>query len=136
MPSAAATPRACSLPRRATWFPRTARRVLHPRWPWFGVTSDDEPRAAPDAAHRTAAASRVLWLAMTPRPAAFVTALALWAALAMTFPGTPTVSAAAPTAPELAQALQRRYDTIRDFSADFEHLYRGGVLRKQLTERG
>ena len=40
------------------------------------------------------------------------------------------------TAPELAQALQRHYDGIRDFSADFTHTYRGGVLKKQLTERG
>jgi outer membrane lipoprotein carrier protein len=37
---------------------------------------------------------------------------------------------------ELAQALQRKYDTIKDFSADFVHVYQGGVLRKQLTERG
>jgi outer membrane lipoprotein carrier protein len=40
------------------------------------------------------------------------------------------------TAPELAQALQRKYDGIRDFSADFTHAYEGGVLRKQITERG
>jgi outer membrane lipoprotein carrier protein len=44
--------------------------------------------------------------------------------------------AADQTAPELAQALQRRYDSIKDFSADFVHTYQGGVLRKQLTERG
>jgi outer membrane lipoprotein carrier protein len=44
--------------------------------------------------------------------------------------------AGAPTAPELSQALQRKYSTIHDFSADFVHTYRGGVLRKQLTERG
>ncbi len=37
---------------------------------------------------------------------------------------------------ELAQALQRKYDTIKDFSADFVHVYQGGVLHKQLTERG
>jgi outer membrane lipoprotein carrier protein len=37
---------------------------------------------------------------------------------------------------ELAQALQKKYDAIRDFSADFVHTYRGGVLKKQLTERG
>ncbi|MQA28624.1 MAG: hypothetical protein GEU82_02135 [Luteitalea sp.] len=37
---------------------------------------------------------------------------------------------------ELAQALQLKYDGIRDFSADFVHTYRGGVLKKQLTERG
>jgi outer membrane lipoprotein carrier protein len=40
------------------------------------------------------------------------------------------------TAPELASALQRKYDAIKDFSADFVHAYAGGVLRKQLTERG
>jgi outer membrane lipoprotein carrier protein len=37
---------------------------------------------------------------------------------------------------ELAQALQKKYDGIRDFSADFVHTYRGGVLKKQLTEKG
>jgi outer membrane lipoprotein carrier protein len=40
------------------------------------------------------------------------------------------------TAPELAQALQKKYDGIRDFSSDFVHSYEGGVLRKRLTERG
>ena len=37
---------------------------------------------------------------------------------------------------EVAQALQRKYSTIRDFSTDFVHTYRGGVLRKQLVEKG
>ena len=40
----------------------------------------------------------------------------------------------APTA--LAGQLQKRYQGIRDFSADFSHSYRGGVLRTQTTERG
>jgi len=44
--------------------------------------------------------------------------------------------AAEPTAPELAEALQRKYDAVKDFSADFVHTYQGGVLKKQLTERG
>src|SRR5216110_3010596 len=44
--------------------------------------------------------------------------------------------AADQTAPELASALQRKYDGIKDFSADFKHVYEGGVLRKQITERG
>lgn len=44
--------------------------------------------------------------------------------------------AADPTASELAQALQRKYDAVKDFSADFVHTYQGGVLKKQLTERG
>ena len=36
----------------------------------------------------------------------------------------------------LARALQQRYQGIRDFSSDFVHTYRGGVLRTQTTERG
>jgi outer membrane lipoprotein carrier protein len=44
---------------------------------------------------------------------------------------------AEPTSPaELATALQKKYDAIRDFSADFVHAYEGGALRKQITERG
>ena len=43
---------------------------------------------------------------------------------------------AEPTAAELALSLQKKYDTIRDFSADFVHTYRSGALRKQLTEKG
>ncbi len=43
---------------------------------------------------------------------------------------------AEPTAPELAQALQRKYEGVRDFSSDFVHTYAGGVLRKTLTEKG
>lgn len=45
-------------------------------------------------------------------------------------------AAAEPTAAELAQALQKKIDAIRDFSADFVHVYEGGVLRKQVTEKG
>jgi outer membrane lipoprotein carrier protein len=44
--------------------------------------------------------------------------------------------AADPTAAELAQALQRKYDGVKDFSADFVHTYEGGVLKRKLTERG
>jgi outer membrane lipoprotein carrier protein len=42
----------------------------------------------------------------------------------------------APSADALARALQQRYQTIKDFSADFVHTYRGGVLRTQTSERG
>jgi len=63
-----------------------------------------------------------------------LTALALSAALAGQLA---VISRAAdPTAPELAQALQRKIDAVQDFSADFVHTYQGGVLKKQLTERG
>jgi len=37
---------------------------------------------------------------------------------------------------ELAQALQKKYNGIKDFSADFVHTYKGGELKKQLTEKG
>ena len=45
-------------------------------------------------------------------------------------------SAAAPSPDALAKALQQRYQTIKDFSANFEHTYRGGALRTQTRERG
>src|SRR5687767_3420451 len=43
---------------------------------------------------------------------------------------------AKPAPDALARSLQQRYQGIRDFSADFVHSYRGGVLRTQTTERG
>jgi len=63
-----------------------------------------------------------------------LTTLALSFALAVL--SAATGRAADPTAPELAEALQRKYDAVKDFSADFVHTYQGGVLKKQLTERG
>jgi outer membrane lipoprotein carrier protein len=48
----------------------------------------------------------------------------------------PLSAAQTQSAEALAQALQQRYQGIRDFSADFTHSYRGGVLRTQTTERG
>ena len=36
----------------------------------------------------------------------------------------------------VAERVQTRYDTIRDFEADFVQTYEGGVLRKKTTERG
>ena len=47
-----------------------------------------------------------------------------------------TPFAQSPTAPELAQQLQKKYDGVHDFTADFVHAYEGGTLRKQITERG
>ena len=32
--------------------------------------------------------------------------------------------------------LQAKYDSVRDFSADFEHRYSGGVLRTSIVEHG
>jgi outer membrane lipoprotein carrier protein len=57
--------------------------------------------------------------------------------LACAIVGGPVAAGSADTtAAELASALQRKYDGIKDFSADFTHIYEGGVLHKQLTERG
>jgi outer membrane lipoprotein carrier protein len=44
--------------------------------------------------------------------------------------------AAQPPASEVAAALQRKYDTVRDFSADFTQEAESGVLRRKLVERG
>lgn len=41
-----------------------------------------------------------------------------------------------PSADELAARVQRRYASVRDFSADFTQIYQGGVLRQKTTERG
>jgi outer membrane lipoprotein carrier protein len=43
---------------------------------------------------------------------------------------------AAPPAAEVASALQKKYDAIRDFTADFVHESEGGILRRKMTERG
>ena len=43
---------------------------------------------------------------------------------------------ARPPAQEAAAALQKKYDAIRDFTADFVHDSEGGILRKKQTERG
>jgi outer membrane lipoprotein carrier protein len=64
-----------------------------------------------------------------------VRAYLLAASAAAVFAMPPQV-APAPTAAELARAIQQQYDTVRDFSASFEHRYRGGVLRKEAVERG
>lgn len=49
---------------------------------------------------------------------------------------TVSLGAQSPTADTLARDVQRKYDRVADFSADFVHSYRGGILRQQATERG
>jgi outer membrane lipoprotein carrier protein len=41
-----------------------------------------------------------------------------------------------PSIEELTKALQDKYDSVLDFSANFKHMYEGGVLRTTLTEHG
>ena len=47
-----------------------------------------------------------------------------------------SIGAQAPGADTVARDLQRKYNQVNDFSADFVHSYRGGVLKQQATERG
>jgi outer membrane lipoprotein carrier protein len=63
--------------------------------------------------------------------AAFVPLLLVLSWLASATTPQPPLAAA-----DLARDVQRKYEQVRDFSADFEHIYEGGVLRKKLTERG
>jgi outer membrane lipoprotein carrier protein len=61
----------------------------------------------------------------------------LTSTLALSLAAASLILHAADTDPaQLAQALQKKYDGIKDFSADFVHSYEGGALRKTLTERG
>ena len=62
--------------------------------------------------------------------------IAVFVALGVVAQPAPAAQAPARPATELARAVQQRYDTIRDFSADFTHMYEGGALHKKLTERG
>jgi outer membrane lipoprotein carrier protein len=61
-----------------------------------------------------------------------LTVLALLAAVS----GNAQSRAGDSSAQDLAQALQRKYDGIKDFSAEFTHSYRGGVLKKEIVEKG
>jgi outer membrane lipoprotein carrier protein len=42
----------------------------------------------------------------------------------------------APPIDQLVRNLQSKYDSVRDFSADFEHRYTGGLLSVSLVEHG
>lgn len=61
-------------------------------------------------------------------------ALLLVAVLAV--PALPAAQSARETPEQLAARIQQRYDTIRDFEADFVQTYQGGVLRTRTTEQG
>ena len=55
----------------------------------------------------------------------------------ITGPLTPTAQdPARPPIDEFVATLQVKYDSVRDFSANFTHTYAGGVLRTTLTEYG
>ncbi|NOT44397.1 MAG: outer membrane lipoprotein carrier protein LolA [Acidobacteria bacterium] len=48
----------------------------------------------------------------------------------------PTLALGQRSPEAVTRALQQRYESVRDFTADFSHSYRGGVLRTQAIERG
>jgi outer membrane lipoprotein carrier protein len=48
----------------------------------------------------------------------------------------PAGAASQPPAAQVAAALQKKYDGVRDFTADFVHDSEGGLLRKKQTESG
>jgi outer membrane lipoprotein carrier protein len=57
--------------------------------------------------------------------------------VAILLAGAPAAQAQPPTAAaDLARSVQKKYEQVRDFSADFEHVYEGGVLKKKVAERG
>ena len=61
----------------------------------------------------------------------------LLAAFALTLVATfPILGAQAASPADLAARIQQRYDTIRDFEADFIQTYQGGLLRTKTTEQG
>jgi outer membrane lipoprotein carrier protein len=65
------------------------------------------------------------------RIAHLLTAPSLAAAVAVT-----ALAQSQPPADEVAAALQRKYDTVRSFTADFTQVYEGGLLKRKATERG
>lgn len=48
----------------------------------------------------------------------------------------PIAAQSEPSPAELARSVQKKYESIADFSTDFVHTYRGGVLRREAVERG
>ena len=63
-------------------------------------------------------------------------AAALFAVVAAAMVHAQTAPARTASAGELAAGIQRRYATVRDFTASFTHTYQGGVLRQKTVERG
>ncbi len=51
-------------------------------------------------------------------------------------PSQPAGDVATPPAREVAAALQKKYDGVRDFTAEFVHDSEGGLLRKKQSESG
>jgi len=61
--------------------------------------------------------------------------VALISAAAFILLGSPA-AARQQSAQQVASALQAKYDSIKDFSADFTQQYESGVLKRKITEKG
>lgn len=61
---------------------------------------------------------------------------ALWAIALTTALGATGLQGEKLPPDQIAARIQQRYDTIKDFEADFVQTYEGGVLRTKTTERG
>ena len=59
-----------------------------------------------------------------------------WLILALSIIAVRLSGAQQPSASDLAQALQKKYESIRDFSADFTQISESGPLKKRFTEKG
>lgn len=64
---------------------------------------------------------------------AFASAVLVSTALAV---AAPLAQPSRESAEQLASRIQARYDTIRDFEADFVQTYQGGLLRAKTSEQG
>ena len=66
--------------------------------------------------------------------------VALWTAVGAAQARPPAREVASPDvrppAADVAGALQRKYDSVKDFSASFTQTYEGGVLRRKSSEAG
>lgn len=60
----------------------------------------------------------------------------LAAALTLAATATVTGQSTRPPLDELVRDLQAKYESVGDFSADFEHRYQGGLIRTSVVERG
>ena len=58
------------------------------------------------------------------------------ATVAVFAPGTLAGAPQTPSATELAARIQKRYEAIRDFTADFSQTFQGLLAKRPLTERG
>jgi outer membrane lipoprotein carrier protein len=56
--------------------------------------------------------------------------------LALTVATVPLLAQSKGSAEDLAARIQARYDTIKDFEADFVQAYQGGLLRTKTSEQG